>query len=183
VHLFDRLTGRGAAPQADDVPAIIARVTIPTIPPARAGYTSTWDIVDVEAALPIELDERGRVLPTKRKPYLACANCPEPLRASAGVRTDDDRVWALKCGHLLDERCFKALAGAPGAAKDEAEIKANEQEEVEPSPKRRKARKAKPAPLQDHTWNCPTCSREHVSQTVGGEWKQKEGLGATQIFV
>jgi hypothetical protein len=155
------------------VATIISKVTVDTVPPARHEHTRTWDLDEIEAAAPIEVDDFGEIVKStkKSKPFLACANCPEPLRVSAAARDSDDRIWGLKCGHLVDERCLKQLS-TPETP-----------EEQEPSPKRRKrGRKQKPAPVE-HTWNCPTCEREHISQLVEGAWKQKSRLGGTLLFV
>lgn len=185
----DRILGLGRAPpRGDDVASILAKVALPVVPPAREGYTHSWDIDEVETEFQskatIELDDSGKVVKTgpKRKPYLACCNCPEPLRISSAMRDDNDRIWALRCGHLVDERCLKTLVRAETP-------EPNEEEDEAPAPKRaRKSRKNKKTPatpvfLPEHTWKCPTCKRQHTTQYIDGEWKQKPGAGAVQIFV
>jgi hypothetical protein len=41
---------------------------------------------------------------------LVCAKCNEQLRVSQGQRTEADRVFALRCGHLIDKRCLDDIS-------------------------------------------------------------------------
>lgn len=41
---------------------------------------------------------------------LVCASCYLPLRVSQGQRNDGDRVFALRCGHLVDKRCLDDIS-------------------------------------------------------------------------
>lgn len=41
---------------------------------------------------------------------LVCASCYLPLRVSQGQRNDGDRVFALRCGHLVDKRCLDEIS-------------------------------------------------------------------------
>ncbi|RSH81687.1 uncharacterized protein EHS24_007870 [Apiotrichum porosum] len=185
--LFGVGVGRvGRAPHNDDVPTILAKVVPSVIPPAPKGFTHTWDAeeidTEVNGSTAIELDGAGQVVPIKkRQPYLACACCPEPLRVLSAARSDKDRVWALRCGHLVDERCLDTLGSG---SDDEDDPPLLDDEPL--SKKRRPARKAKKVqPVKEYTWECPVtgCARQHVSVFVDGVWKPKEGAGAVQIYV
>ncbi|KAI5452049.1 hypothetical protein NCC49_000992 [Naganishia albida] len=41
---------------------------------------------------------------------LVCASCYLPLRVSQGQRNEGDRVFALRCGHLVDKRCLDDIS-------------------------------------------------------------------------
>lgn len=170
--------GAGPARQGqEEVAAILAKVETSAVPPPQPGFTRTWDADDLvkedsERAV-IQIDDEGSVIPSKRKPYLACAVCPEPLRVSAGERSPDDRVWALRCGHVLDQRCFQRVAWGVEEEEDETD---------KPSkPKKRKTRNS----VKEFTWSCPVvdCGREHVSRFESGRWTPKEGAGGIQVYV
>lgn len=167
--------GRGGAgparPGPQDVATILAKVEPSKVPTAKPGFTYTWDVDELakedKGRTVIQLDEDGAVMPvSKAKPYLACAACPEPLRVSAGERTPDDRVWALRCGHMLDQRCLDRLASGPD----------------ETPQKKRKTAKNQP---REFAWPCPIegCGKEHVSQFKDGVWAPKEGAGAIQVYI
>lgn len=190
------LFNAGGPARAMDAKSILDTVK-PEVPPAaNDGFTRTWDADDLtkeaeekeKRGVVIELDERGIVVPEKRKvrgqPYLACCACPEPLRVSSADRTPDDRVWALRCGHVLDQRCFKHYA----------EPEAGEAESLpvldEPPPKRRKSArstraKATRASKKEYVWACPVsgCAHEHVSVMVNDAWMPMENLGGVQVYV
>lgn len=165
----------GPAVPRDDVQTTLGKVTPSIVPPAPDGFTRTWDAAeieaDVEAKRPIAIDDAGAVVKAKhRAPYLACAVCPAPLRVSSAFRDEADRVWALRCGHLVDQHCLNSLSAAP-------------EDPVEPLAKRRRTRRLHKK--KEHTWACPVagCGREHVSVLVDGAWAQKEGQGGIQVYV
>lgn len=55
---------------------------------------------------------------------LVCASCHLPLRVSQGQRNDDDRVFSLQCGHLVDKRCLDDISQPkPENGNDEQEHK------------------------------------------------------------
>jgi hypothetical protein len=106
--------------------------------PADFGNSTTG--TDAEGhtkpnSIPITIDEDGHVVsdrpaksrrlntksPKKKvkatrppkppaKPYLACANCANPLYLSEQYRSEADKVYLLRCGHVLDERCLDPLS-------------------------------------------------------------------------
>lgn len=95
--------------------------------PPKAGFTFDFDKQANEAgASPTEiirLDLGDSPLIEERKrlgfgdqvsdgdgaTHLVCARCHAPLRVSQGMRDANDRVQALKCGHLIDHRCYEEL--------------------------------------------------------------------------
>jgi hypothetical protein len=55
---------------------------------------------------------------------LVCAKCLDPLILNAALLSDEapfKRVWALRCGHLIDEKCLNDL-GTPPTQEEEASI-------------------------------------------------------------
>ena len=47
---------------------------------------------------------------------LVCAKCLDPLLLNASLLSDEapfKRVWALRCGHLIDEKCLNELGTPP----------------------------------------------------------------------
>ncbi|KAF8151009.1 hypothetical protein B0H34DRAFT_678723 [Crassisporium funariophilum] len=46
---------------------------------------------------------------------LVCARCCDPLLLNAGLNPDesDRRVWGLRCGHIIDEKCLNELGQPP----------------------------------------------------------------------
>ncbi|KLT40097.1 hypothetical protein CC85DRAFT_164715 [Cutaneotrichosporon oleaginosum] len=184
------LGGAGPALQLD-AKAILETVKAETPAASADGFTHTWDPEDLakeveekeKRAVVVELDERGRIVPDKRKQrgqvYLACCACPEPLRVGSANRSPDDRVWALRCGHVLDQRCYKLFsepAGAPPIPVLDAP----------PAKRRRSGRttRARAGKVQ-HQWACPVkgCGFTHVSEMVDDVWAPLEGLGGMQLYV
>lgn len=174
LHPLNYMGGGPRAPPVQDIQTILAKVTPEKVPRARSGFTRTWDsdamVEEEEKQRGIVLDETGDVVKQQIKPYLSCSACPEPLRLGSAARDDNDRIFALRCGHLLDGKCMAALAAGPS-------------EDAAPPPKKRKTRSGNKN--REHVFRCPVkgCEREHVSVLVNDEWGQKEGLGAVQVYV
>lgn len=42
--------------------------------------------------------------PERMQTVLVCASCRRPLRIGG------DRLWALRCGHMIDSRCYRKIA-------------------------------------------------------------------------
>lgn len=185
---LDMLMNAAGPARPMDAKAILDTVKPEITLPAREGFTHEWDPESLAKELEekerrrvvVELDERGRVVPEKRKarrgqPYLACSACPEPLRLSSANRSPADRIWALRCGHLLDQRCITHYAEP-----DELPLDA-------PSPlkRRRSGRTRTRAVNKQHTWMCPVsgCGHEHVSVYVNEAWTPMEGLGGVQVYM
>lgn len=208
-HLLDDQVGAammehfGAGPAgryaAIDPDALVSKVKLPHYARPPSGFTANFELDDT-ALKPIELDEKGRVVKHKQtsKPYLACAKCPEPLLVSGAYRTPADRVWALRCGHMVDQRCLEALS-TPSSDEDYKSIHNHPPGglpllDAEPPQrggggggraKRAKITKttAKPPPAE-FEWLCPvkTCCKGHRSIQGENGWVQKEGEGAIQVY-
>ncbi|WWD19254.1 hypothetical protein CI109_103712 [Kwoniella shandongensis] len=204
----------GAGPagvrREDDIQTILSKVEPPKYEDAEPGFTQSFDLEDIDAKFnaqsrePIEIDEDGNVIPQKkkqRKSYLVCANCSEPLLVSSAYRGPEDRVWMLRCGHLIDQRCLDKLStpttekelarvdkhpdilGAWEAAEEEAKSKGR-------AKKTRAAKRARKEPPKverrpdEYAWRCEVegCGMEHKSEEVGGVWKGVEGEGAVAVY-
>ena len=91
----------------------------------QPGYTFDFDRENNEAGAGptdvIRLDcdedepwtqELGQQVNERRhhKPHLVCAECQAPLRVSEGMRDEDDRVFALRCGHVMDAKCYEKIS-------------------------------------------------------------------------
>jgi hypothetical protein len=182
-------------------PDFFENLPTPTFPTPPEPFTSDFEITTVEEKA-IEIDSRGRVVQTPRKkrrispkPYLACANCTEPLRVSGAYRNTDDRVWALRCGHIIDGRCLdklsvpstvEELAGVQRFPPGGLEVLGSESMGKSGRPKRTPKKKAtvvkKP---EEYAWECPVkgCGLGH--QSIKGEegWEQKEAEGALSMYM
>lgn len=192
----------GAGPGGLDIPSLLAKVEVPPIPPPTPGFTRDF-VLDQStlARSPIMIDDDGRVIREKRKkrpkPYIACASCPEPLLISSAYRTVADRVWTLRCGHMIDQRCLDALStpktvdefisivnGMPGGLEmldsEPAYTKGGRAKRRRPIPK-----KTAPTQPAEYAWLCPVpgCGRQHYSVQGEKGWIQKEWCGAMQVYM
>lgn len=174
LHPLNHMGGGPRAQPVQDIQTVLAKVTPEKVPVAQRGFARTWDaevlVEEGEKQRGIVLDDTGDVVKQQIKPYLSCSACPEPLRLGSAARDDNDRIFALRCGHLLDGKCTAALAAGP-------------LEDTAPPTKRRKTRSGNKN--REHVFHCPVkgCGREHVSVLVDGQWAQKDGLGAVQVYV
>ena len=93
--------------------------------PPRSGYTFDFDRENNEAGaeptdiIRLDTDEDApwtqelshrHVEKQHHKPHLVCARCQVPLRVSEGMRNEDDRVYALRCGHVVDAKCLAEMS-------------------------------------------------------------------------
>jgi hypothetical protein len=55
---------------------------------------------------------------------LVCANCSDLLLINAALRPDenDRRVWGLRCGHIIDEKCLNRLGQPAEVVNDSPDI-------------------------------------------------------------
>jgi len=188
----------GAGRREEDVTSIISKIGPPDFDTPQEGFTANFEID--EPPTPITLDDDGRVIHNpsrkiKKKPYLACANCSEPLLISSAYRAPADRVWALRCGHMIDQRCLDTLS----TPKTEAELATVQRHPPGDLPilrddaipvKRPRGKRAKvhrrtlAPPLTEYEWRCSVegCGRAHWSVRVGDGWSPKEGLGALSLY-
>ncbi|CAE6479970.1 unnamed protein product [Rhizoctonia solani] len=124
------------------------------------------------------------VAPVKITSVLICAGCRRPLR------TGGDRLWALRCGHMIDSRCYTSLSrpqfsslpliarlGSPPPG---------------PATKRRKPNKEKgkgkgKGVMESYEWACPVkdCGKLHKSERMAGEedWVPVKDTGAIKVFI
>lgn len=141
----------------------------------------------------------------KAQTVLVCARCRRPLR------TGGDRLWALRCGHMIDSRCYHKLAEPSEDMREKQELFPSHLEDTPstsapPSrPARKRARTNKgsgskkgkapaPAPtvpqvVQTLKWKCPVsgCDKTHTSEHVvlGGEssWRPAQVDGAIKVYI
>lgn len=174
----------------DDPQAIIAQVPKFEYPPLPDGFTSNFEIDST-----IEIDQ-----PASSKRYLACVYCADPLLLSSGQKTPLDRVWALRCGHLVDQKCLDKIS-SPQTEDDRANINRpppaglpilgeNEATAAAGRGGGRKAKKARPNTRKtankpvEYEWECPAkgCGHSHKSVLKDAEWVQTELEGALQLY-
>lgn len=181
-----------------DLEAKLAQVECPKSPERLPGYEGSFDI---QAKEPIVIDGDEDAQGNER--YLECPGCLDPLRISSGYRSADDRVWALRCGHLVDQKCLRKLSTpvTPEQIKNVTNMSSGESgvltiledsDVSRPSKKRRKKGKTASGPLI-HVWKCPVagCARLHTSRrqddTLGVDesdrWVQTDDGGAIAGFM
>jgi hypothetical protein len=203
--------GGGGAGQREDPATVAAKAKQPTHPSALPGFSTDFEIKEDKKANAIELDDNGKVVQPKRhaparpvpERYLGCVNCDEPLLLSGAYRSPEDKVWVMRCGHVIDQRCLDKI-GQPHSDQDrESMIRpppagldilgAADQEEAigTMTTKRGKAKRAKVTKSKktkalpvEYEWKCPVegCGRLHRSVAMSGEWTQAEGVGAMQMY-
>ncbi len=72
------------------------------------GYTFDFDKEEIDVIM-LDDDDGEKLAMMDKKLSLVCCNCMAPLRVSQGQRSEKDRVIALSCGHLIDQRCLDEL--------------------------------------------------------------------------
>lgn len=84
----------------------------------------------------------GESLPGKWTTILICAKCMAPLVLNESLGPDDSgrRVWALRCGHLIDEQCLNDI----GQPDEEAEPDNHNQQQISVDKKGKGKAKVKP---------------------------------------
>ena len=181
-------------PRQDNVTTTLGQVQpFPRAPPLP-GYTSSFDI-EAGPEVPISIDDNGKVVEPKNKikPYLACANCPQPLLVSNVYQSPDDRVWVLRCGHLIDQRCLTKVSTPQ---EDDPTVEKHppgglEILDAHVRPQRKRAtKKRKVAPktkekAQEYEWVCPAegCCGKNKSYKGLDKWEQKPGAGAMAVYM
>ncbi|CUA71747.1 hypothetical protein RSOLAG22IIIB_09785 [Rhizoctonia solani] len=119
---------------------------------------------------------------TKLTSVLICAGCRRPLR------TGGDRLWALRCGHMIDSRCYDALSRPQFSS---LPLIARLGSPPGPASKRRKTTKAGKGKgkgvMESHEWRCPVrdCACVHKSERMAGEedWVPAKDTGAIKVFI
>ncbi len=104
---------------------------------------STTEPSTSTAAAPSTLRPSESTKSSKLTTLLVCARCLEPLLLNESLGPDDDgrRVWALRCGHVVDEKCLNEI-GQP----DDDDAEAESQNPPLPSRKSKGKAKAKSRP-------------------------------------
>lgn len=186
-------------------------IEIPDSPPLRAhdrkGKAKAEDIEPEDLVLPdarhkeiIEIysdDEEGMndsVASSSQHPpppvtkltsVLVCAGCRRPLR------TGGDRLWALRCGHMIDSRCYESLSRPQFSSLPLLSRLGSPAPALGSVPKRRKTAKAVKGKgkgvMESHEWTCPVggCGKVHKSERMAGEedWVPAKDSGAIKVFI
>ncbi|WVR09418.1 hypothetical protein IAU60_006485 [Kwoniella sp. DSM 27419] len=188
----------GPGPGREDVPQILAKVEMPSFDPPPKGYTREFDMDQaVGGSDLITIDDEGNVIENehRRKPYIACASCDSPLLVASAYRSPNDRVYTLRCGHMIHQQCLD-IAQIPQTPRQLASVDRHPDILGDPdSPevagggrkrrnKRRRVRKVEEKKPDEYSWHCPIagCGREHTSVHVDGVWTGKEHQGAVAIY-
>ncbi|KAG8750579.1 hypothetical protein FRC11_010281 [Ceratobasidium sp. 423] len=136
-----------------------------------------------ELATSIASSSQQPAVPVKITSVLICAGCRRPLR------TGGDRLWALRCGHMIDSRCYNSLSRPQFSS---LPLIARLGSPVHPGPasKRRKANKGKgkaKGVMESHEWACPVkeCGKIHKSERMAGEedWVPDKDNGGIKVFI
>lgn len=176
----------GGAPGGMNVEEKTASVPAPVYPDPPEGFTNSFDLETLPG--PIIVDDEGKV--DKAPRFFACASCEDPLLISGAYDSPADRVWALRCGHLVDQKCLdrSSIPTTPEQIRRITNFTAGGLpilgEEV---PKKRRKTTKKNSKPSIFLWYCPveTCRREHCSEKKPGEefWVQTEDAGALAAFM
>lgn len=174
----------GAGQALEDPSVIIERIPMPVALDLPEGYTSNFDLNDT-----IEIDQ-----PKHAKLFMACTKCGDPLYINDGQKSQNERVWGLRCGHLIDQKCLLEIS-APQVEDDRMniirpppgglDILGEEGGKVKKGRYKRKANKRTTNEPVEYEWKCPvkSCGWGHVSVLKEAEWKQDEEEGAVQLYV
>ncbi|CAE6480699.1 unnamed protein product [Rhizoctonia solani] len=122
---------------------------------------------------------------TKLTSVLICAGCRRPLR------TGGDRLWALRCGHMIDSRCYESLSRPQFSSLPLLARLGSPAPALGSVPKRRKTAKAVKGKgkgvMESHEWRCPVkdCGKVHKSERMAGEedWVPAKDNGAIKVFI
>lgn len=180
----------GPARREEDLEEILKNVPVPTYDPPMSGFVRNFDMEMAQPNEAIVIDDNGRVVPSKKRrkpqPHLVCANCESALLVSESYRSPTDRVYALRCGHLIDQRCLHDLI-TPRTPHELASVDRHPDTLDEPPTKKRKSGR-KPKKVEkipdEYKWTCPVegCGQKHTSKELGGAWMNVEGEGAISVF-
>ncbi|WVQ79706.1 hypothetical protein IAT38_001806 [Cryptococcus sp. DSM 104549] len=188
--------GGPAGRREEDVEAILKTVETPKYDDPAPGFTRNFDVADAQtAASPIVINDEGEVVRSRsrgqkrKRPHLACAQCDDQLLISEAYRSPADRVWALRCGHVVDQKCLDEVM-VPKTPAQVASVDRHPEVLDEPRKVRRgAARKGRKVKVQEpkpdeYRWVCPVsgCGERHVSWDIGGTWVNKEGEGAIAVY-
>ncbi|KAH7107954.1 hypothetical protein BKA62DRAFT_666976 [Auriculariales sp. MPI-PUGE-AT-0066] len=158
----------------------------PPMKPVVIDLTSS-DRKGKRKAVEIESDHEDGAQKMPRR-MLVCVGCAEPLVGESGRRDDGDKVYALRCGHVIDGRCMhkfsedpEVVANFPFVEVDTAAAQTRGAPTFPPKRRRkaagggRRRKNAKQVQLEEETlvlaereWTCPAkhCARVHRSQYI-----------------
>ncbi|KAG8720736.1 hypothetical protein FRC09_009079 [Ceratobasidium sp. 395] len=83
--------------------------------PPRKKRKTAVEVVEVLSDDELEIleeEEEEAKAESKVQTILVCAGCRRPLRMGG------DRLWALRCGHMIDSRCYRQLGERPIVPED-----------------------------------------------------------------
>ncbi|KAK6910876.1 hypothetical protein L486_05118 [Kwoniella mangroviensis CBS 10435] len=184
--------------QQEDIQTILSKIAPPPYPKTMItkGFTNDFDMDSIVRNEPIELDDEGNIIKNntiKQKECLVCSECHLPLLVSSAYKSPSDKLWVLRCGHLLDEYCLNSLQ-TPQTPLEISSIVRHETNDGTPEKKRRrknasrKVKKPDPPKPDEYTFRCPVigCGKEHQSvhfvDDEEGRWKAKDGEGALPAY-
>ncbi|KIR67945.1 hypothetical protein I314_01437 [Cryptococcus bacillisporus CA1873] len=180
----------GPARREEDLEEILKNVPVPTYDPPTSGFVRNFDMEMAQPNEAIVVDDNGRVVPSKKRrkvqPRLICAKCESALLVSESYRSPEDKIYALRCGHLIDQRCLDDLV-TPRTPHELASVDRHPEMLDEPPTKKRKSSR-KPKKMEkiphEYKWTCPVegCGQKHTSSELGGAWMNTEGEGAIAVF-
>ncbi|WVW85396.1 hypothetical protein I302_107434 [Kwoniella bestiolae CBS 10118] len=187
--------------QQEDVQTILSKINPQPYPKSliTKGFTNDFDMDSIVSKEPIELDDEGNIITRKakhKKEHLVCSQCNLPLLVSSSYTSPKDKIWVLRCGHMLDECCLDKLQ-TPITQRELSSVIRQEEAKTgtldgdgTPEKKRRrknasrKAKKVEPPRPDEYAFKCPVvgCGREHRSVNVEGGWRAKDGEGALPAY-
>ncbi|WWC93374.1 hypothetical protein V866_000208 [Kwoniella sp. B9012] len=184
--------------QQEDIQTILSKISPPSYPKTRVtkGFTNEFDMDSIVRNEPIELDDEGNIIKNntiKKKECLVCSECHLPLLVSSAYKSPSDKLWVLRCGHLLDEYCLNSLQ-TPQTPQELSSVIRHETTDGTPEKKRRRknasrrVKKPDPPKPDEYTFRCPVtgCGKEHKSvhfvDDEEGRWKAKDGEGALPAY-
>jgi hypothetical protein len=195
-HGLPGLAGLEGHMAVGDPQHILSEVPMPERMVLPEGYTNDFDIHSNET---IEIDQDLKSKKKKTKKFICCVKCGDPLLLSSVQKSPQDKIWALRCSHMLDQKCLEVIS-SPQANGDRDNISrypppgldvlgAEEANGGGGRGKRQKTSKGRSKKtslkMVEYEWKCPDvgCGRKHISVLKEAEWKQDEVEGAIQVYV
>lgn len=164
-------------------PAIPAYKTEFTHPTPRQGFTPSFP------AAPLSPDRKGKSVNPPASINFQCTNCNDNLYL--GAPDVKRRVYALRCGHLLDGQCVAKLSTPPRGIFPQTETipvldaepptrRGRGRGSRAPAKAKPRGRKRKRGEEEKLTWDwvCPGCQHAHVSL-----WDASAGEGQRGAWI
>ncbi|KAG8725363.1 hypothetical protein FRC09_001167 [Ceratobasidium sp. 395] len=86
--------------------------TIASPPRKKRKTVEVVEVLSDDDEFEILEEEEETQAESKVQTVLVCAGCRRPLRMGG------DRLWALRCGHMIDSRCYRQLGERPIVPED-----------------------------------------------------------------